>query len=75
MTYRIVEVMDGRDYSQFEVADKESGEYLGSYLVNWKSQTVTVLLGAFDEMTCTYETEYQVPTVYEALDRIVGRNL
>ena len=38
MTYRVVEVMDCREYSQFEVADRESGEYLGSYLINWESQ-------------------------------------
>ena len=75
MSYRVVEVMDSREYSQFEVADRESGEYLGSYLINWESQAVTVLLCAFDDMTCTYETEYQVPTVCEALDRIVGRNM
>ena len=75
MSYRVVEVMDARDYRQFEVADKESGEYLGSYLIDFKSGTVTVLLGAFIEALCEYETEYQVPTVREALDRIVGRNL
>ena len=75
MSYRVVEVMGGRDYSQFEVADKESGEYLGSYLLDYQRNTVTVLLGAFIEALGVYETEYQVPTVCEALDRIVGRNL
>ena len=75
MTYRVVEVMDGRDYSQFEVADKESGEYLGSYLIDFKSGTVTVLLGAFIEALGVYETEYTVPTVLAALERIVGRAL
>ena len=75
MSYRVVEVMDSLEYGQFEVADRESGEYLGSYLVNYESKAVTVLLGPFDDMTCTYETEYNVGSVAEALDRIVGRNL